>query len=89
MSKEFETKLRTAIQDLADTGRQYRANIKAKYGHFLGWIGEEHKPMEIVIKVLRTFTEEDIVVIGDKQLMELYEKAKIVWKYQDENKKQN
>ena len=85
MSKT-EEKLREAIQDLADVGRQYRANIKAKYAHFLGWIGEEHKPMEIVLKVTRTFTEEDIIVIGDKQLMELYSKAKIVWNYQNANK---
>lgn len=85
--KPTEKELEKAIQALGAASRKYRDSLKAKYASFLGWIGEPHSPMEVVMRVLRTFTEQDIILIGDDQLLELYSKSKIVYGYQKKGTK--
>lgn len=85
--KPTEKELEKAIQDLGAASRKYRDSLKAKYASFLGWIGESHSPMEVVMRILRTFKESDILAIGDDKLAELYVKSQIVYDYQKKGTK--
>ncbi|QGH73092.1 MAG: hypothetical protein [Podoviridae sp. ctviO18] len=77
--KPSEQQIKNAIQALADAARDYRKKLNVKYTHFANWIMEPRKPMEIALKLVRTFNDQDIIMIGDKKLMEFYSLGKTVY----------
>ncbi len=85
-SKPTEEQVNEALQNAGDAMRAMRDSLKVKYAHFLGWIGERRPVNEVIIKVIRTFQPEDVIAIGDTQLLALYEAAKIAYETVQANK---
>ncbi len=77
--KPTEKQVDKALQDTGDLMRKMRDSLKVRYAHFLGWMGEHRPVNEVIIKVIRTFRDQDVIAIGDKTLLALYEKAKIAY----------